>query len=155
METTPIVFKSLALSEPVSSENTLNLTYCRIEYEKTDAGYGQYALASNADPFNPLRLYQSAMNKLIRNLDLVFKEVAKMESKNLVDDELYDCGVINSHDKMEVRLVISIFKGMPHVWLRLYSKNDKHETIPTRFGVRFSSKDSLVELGNFIAQHKK
>lgn len=95
------------------------------------------------------------MNKLCRNLDLVFKEVAKMESKNLVDDELYDCGVINSHDKMEVRLVISIFKGMPHVWLRLYSKNDKHETIPTRFGVRFSSKDSLVELGNFIAQHKK
>lgn len=158
METTtpaPVVFKSINRVPDESCDNVLKLTFCNIEFCKSESPYGYYLLAAHSDPFNHLKLYQSAMNKLNRNLELAFKEVAKMEQEQTFsDNELYDCGVINSHKKMEVHLVISTFKGCAHVWLRLYTKNDLDQIIPTKFGVRFSSKDDAEALGKFITQNK-
>lgn len=146
----PVVFKSIIRSGE-EADNVLKLTYCNIEfYQPDDEDHGCYLLKSHSDPFNPLQLYKSSMNKLLRNLDMAFKEMKKMEEEPLEEDALYDCGVINAHGKLVVQLGIKIFHGNPNLWLRLYGYNDKDQLIPTKFGVRFSPSDSLADIKAFI-----
>lgn len=154
---TPVVFKPIARGAVTTSQDALNLAHCNVEYHKTPSvSYGHYLLISHKNPFNPIKLYQSGLTRLLRNLKIAFEEVAKMElnPEGCGSDELYDCGVINSYDKMEVRLVISTFKDQAHVWLRLYTKNEANETIPTKFAVRFSPQDNLDQLEEFITKVK-
>lgn len=155
MATAPVVFKTLGRTE-ASTRDAIKLTHCNVEYDKSGATYGCYLLASHSDIFNPIKLYQSAMNKLLRNLDIAFEEVQKMEQEqSFGDNEFYDCGIINSHDKMEVRLVITTNNGMAQVWLRLFTKNEDNQTVSTRLGVQFSPQDNRAKLAKFVQQHKK
>jgi hypothetical protein len=155
MATPPVVFKTIKRIE-VSSDDALKLTHFNIEFDNSETVYGHYLLASHSDPANPIKLYQSAMNRLLRNLNIAFEEVDKMEKEQRFgDNELYDCGIINSYEKMEVRLVISTSDGMAQVWLRLYTKNEDNQTIATKLGVQFSPQDNLAKLAKFVQQHKK
>jgi uncharacterized protein YkvS len=81
----------------MASTDVLKLTFCSIEYHES----GHYLLVSHEDSFNPIKLHQTAMNKLHRHLVMAFKEVG-----NLKEFGDIDCGVIDSHDNMDVYLVI-------------------------------------------------
>lgn len=154
MATAPIVFKSLGRTE-ASTKDALKLTFCNIEYFKFDQPYGHYLLASHKDPFNPIKLYQSAMDKLPRNLSIAFDEALKMEQHQQFDDnEVYDCDVINSHGMMDVRLVICTSGGSAQVWLKIYTRDENNLSIPTKYGVQFSTQDNLNALTAFLQKYK-
>jgi hypothetical protein len=152
MATTPIVFKSLGRTE-ASAKDALKLTFCNIEYHKSNQPYGHYLLASHEDPFNPIKLYQSAVEKLPRNLRIAFEEVQQQQDE-IGDNEVYDCGVINSHDKMDVRLVLIARQGSVQVWLKIYTRDENNVTTPTKYGVQFSTQDNLDALAAFFQKHK-
>jgi hypothetical protein len=148
---TPVVLKKLKRVEK-AQENGLKLTFCNLEYHEADGDNKFYLLTSHGDPFNPLKLYQSAMNKLVRNLYMAMEDARNLEADpDFEDNEHYDCGIINSHKNMCVQLVISTSDGSAHVWLRLYTFDENNNTIPTKFEVQFSQEDNLDALKAFVA----
>lgn len=152
----PVVFKTLARSNASLATKCIKLAFFTIEYYPgTTSTNGYYLLISDSDPSHPLRLYQPAMNKLIRQLDFAFKEADKMRGQqDLADNENYDCGIINSYGQMMVRLVLSTFHNHVNIWLRLYTLDENQECLPTKTGVRFSPKDDLAALAHFISGKK-
>lgn len=152
----PVVFKTLARDDSASVEKSLKLTFFTIDYYKAKEGGNNsyYLLISDSDPAHPLRLYQPAMNKLQRQLTFAFKQADKLREQDLADNDTYDCGIINSYGQMMVRLVLSTFQQNVNIWLRLYTLDEKQECLPTKTGVRFSPRDDLAALANFISGKK-
>jgi len=152
----PVTFKSFAsdsFSESGDSEplKTLSLEHMDIEYYKPTNLNGYFLLVSHNDPSNPVKLYPSGMNRLYKALDPAFQKAHNLEIQDVLpDEELYNCGTINEHGNMVVRLVVSTFKGKAFVWLRLYVKNENKEFLPTKRGVRFSASDDLQAISDFI-----
>lgn len=162
METTaptPVVFKSLTQSSKTGGAGTmpvLNLTHFSIQYHNSEAGKEYYLLVSDSDPSRPLRLYPSAMTKVKNLLSFAFAEAENLEKMaSLPDNETYDCGTINSYGAMVVRLVLCTYKGKVHIWLRLYSVDDNNNFLPTKTAVRFSPKDNLTALEEFLVWQRK
>lgn len=150
---TPVVFKSLTKSKETGDMPVLKMTHFSIQYNNSDDRGGYYLLVSDNDPSRPLRLYPSAMTKLRNLLDFAFSEAKSLEAQSPPDNENYDCGTINSYGSMAVRLVLCTYRGKVHVWLRLYSVNDNDEYLPTKTAVRFSTKDNITALENFLASN--
>lgn len=157
---TPVVFKTFtSASAAPGAVESHKLNHFTIEYHKTSGGKNNsnyYLLTSHSDPSHPLRLYQSAINKLDRQLAFAFEKASKLEQQQqpLEDNEHYDCGIINSYGKMEVRLVLSTFHQQINIWLRLYMLDDDNQHLPTRTAVRFSPQDDLAAFKKFIAGKK-
>lgn len=155
---TPVVFKSLGIAstgdETVSS---LKLIHFKIDYRKPNVGNGYYLLSSYSDPAHPLRLYPSAMDKLFRQLEFAFSEAKRLEEQQqpLEDNDHYDCGLINSYGTMNVRLVLSTFRGHVNIWLRLYTLGEENAILPTKTGVRFSQEEDVDAIASFITENKK
>ena len=157
METpTPVVFETLPGKDSLGNKafKSLNLTHFKVDYFKPENGNAYYVLTSNADPAHPLRLYQSAMDKLPVKLDYAFSTAKEIEGANLPDNKNFDNGIINSYGSMVVRLVSTTFKQKVNIWLRLYTLNENKESLPTRTGVRFSLEDNLEAFGKFISENK-
>lgn len=155
----PVVFKTIgrAIASSVPAEDTLEFAYCNLEYCKPEKGNGYFLLVNPSDPTHPLKLYRSAMVKLLRQLPIAFEEAASLEQQEepLTDNDLYDCGIINSHETMNVRLVISTFHGHANIWLRLYSKLEgTNQIIPTKIAVRFSPNDSIAAMSEFVEKYQ-
>lgn len=155
----PVVFKTIGRADAssVPAEDTLSFAYFNLEYCKPEKGNGYFLLVNPSDPTHPLKLYRSAMVKLVRQLPIAIKEAALLEEleEKPADNDLYDCGVINAYEGMTVRLVISTFLGHANIWLRLYSKlDDTDQVIPTKIGVRFSPNDSLEAMSDFLKNRK-
>lgn len=157
METpTPVVFETLPGKDSFGNKavKSLNLTHFKIDYFKPENGNGYYVLTSDSDPSHPLRLYQSAMDKLPMKLGNAFSSAKELEASNLPDNKNFDNGIINSYGSMIVRLVSTTFKQKVNIWLRLYTLNENRENLPTRTGVRFSLEDNLETLTQFISENK-
>lgn len=150
---TPVVLKKLKRVK-LAEEKGFKMTFCNLEHHKEDEDKSYYLLASHADPSNPLKLYQSAMNKLVKNLFTAMEDAKKIEQDpDYQDNEHYQCEIINSHKNMTVQLVISTSNGCANVWLRLYTLDEDKQTIPTKFEVRFSPDDNLNALKTYVASH--
>ena len=152
----PVVFKKFKPSgfNNNKAEKTLDLTYFYIEYYKPEDSNGYYMLVSNNDSTRPLRLYQSAMESLDRQLENAFTSAFQLSETNPPDNETYDLSLINTYGSMAVRLVMTTFMQKVNIWLRLYTLNEKKESIPTKTGVRFSPNDAEA-LSKFIAANKQ
>lgn len=154
--TTPVTFKSLAsnsLEDDSVAKRTLQLQHFDLEYHKPANISGYYLLVNHSDTSNPIKLYQSSLNKLCKLLPLAFKEASKLETQgNVQDDELYNCGIINKYGNMTLRLVLSTFRERAFVWLRLYILSPENDCLPTKRGVRFSVQDDIQAIEDFISQ---
>lgn len=152
---TPVTFKSLPRTIPEDVPiDTLDLTYFKIEVFKPLNGNGYFLLTSHSNPAHPLRIYPSAMTKLPKQLEFAFTEAQDLEQQHRPDDEHYDCGTINKHGSMLVRLVLSTFQERVHIWLRLYTLGEEGAILPTKTGVRFSIKDGVDVISKFITKNK-
>lgn len=156
---TPVVFKSISRATNADvTKGSLAFVFFNLEYHQPEVGNGYYLLINHSDPSHPLKLYQSAMNKLQRQLVVAFEEAQLLEQQQPPppDNEYYDCGIINSHGTMSVHLVISTFQGRANIWLRLYGQGEKEgQNLPTKIGVRFSRNDDIEALNNFLNKNKK
>lgn len=153
---TPVSFKSFSSA---SKENTIitcfKLIHFSVEIQKNKDNNPCYLLTSYSDSAHPLKLYQSAINKLMRQLDFAFEKAKELECQDdLTDNEHYDCGIVNKYGKMEVRLVLSTFRQHCNIWLRLYMLDENGNHLPTRTGVRFSPDDDIQAFSEFIAANK-
>lgn len=152
---TPITFKTLSKTSSGDAPiDTLELTYFNIEAFKPAKENGYYLLTSHSDPSHPLRIYPSAMAKLARQLEFAFSEAQDLEQQHRPDNEQYDCGTINKHGSMMVRLVLSTFQERVNIWLRLYTLGEEGAILPTKTGVRFSVKDDVDAISKFITKNK-
>lgn len=123
----------------MATTDVLKLTFCSIEYHES----GHYLLVSHEDSCNPIKLHQTAMNKLHRHLVMAFKAVGG----NLKEFGDIDCGVIDSHDNMDVYLVIC---NWAQVWLKIYTRDENNQATPTKYRVQFSIHDNLEALNTFL-----
>lgn len=157
METpTPITFKTLTRAHVTDvALDCLELTYCTLEAYKPTKGNGYFQFTSKSNPVQPLRVYPSAMSKLPNLLEYAITEAAELEQQKLPDNENYNCGTLNEHGNMMVRLVLSTFQERVNIWLRLYTLGEDGAILPTRTGVRFSPKDDVETIFKFIAKNKK
>lgn len=152
----PVTFKSLASGEfktPESSKpsKTLSLQYTDIEYHQLNEKNGFFLLVNQNDPTNSLKLYPAGFKRLCKALPFAFKGVRKLEMQDVIpDDELYNCGTINKHENMHIRLVLTTFMNKVFIWLRLYVLNENNDYLPTKKGVRFSVSDNLQAIENLI-----
>ena len=151
----PVVFKSFANSGSDKPPQKLKLIHFAIEYIETgDPKNNYYLLTSYSDPAHPLKLYQSAVEKLNRQLEFAVTKAQELEAREepLIDNEHYDCGIINSYGKMNVRLVLSTFHGQANIWVRLYTLDEENQNLPTRTAVRFCSKTIWTPLRHSLLQ---
>jgi hypothetical protein len=93
------------------------------------------------------------MDKLSRNLSIAFEEAVKMQPFAL--NEYYDCGVINSYGKKDVRLVLVTFEGAVQVWLTIFTRDENNQVATTKYGVQFSTQDNLDALAAFLHEKNK
>lgn len=152
---TPVTFKSLAKTMAEDTlVDTLDLTFFKIEAFKPPNANGYFLLTSHDDPAHPLRMYPSTIAKLPRQLEFAFDQAQDLEQEHRPDNENYDCGTINKHGSMLVRLVLSTFQHRVNIWLRLYTLGEEGAILPTKTGVRFSVKDSVDSISKFITKNK-
>jgi hypothetical protein len=156
----PVVFKSIN-SIPDFEGRTPDQEYlCQhftLNYYKPDLmGPGHYDLVSLNNSDNAIKLYQSGMRTLVKNLDQAFRAVRKLESMkdNLDPNETFEVCILSSTKTVSTRLVLANFQNTISAFLKLYRKDDNGLIFLTSKSIRFSELDDTLALAEFIKGKK-
>lgn len=101
----------------------------------------------------PLRLYRSAMMKLVEQLPRAIEKVDQIRKEYPGDDVLYEIAVINQKNQNLVRLVVQTYIKEGYIYVRMFNKTDGTLS-PTKYGIRIMYEDDLVKFNNFVAKCK-
>lgn len=156
----PVVFKSINTIPDFEGRLPDQEYVCQhftLNYYKPDLlGPGYYDLVSLNNSDNAIKLYQSGMRTLVKNLDQAFKAVSKLEAnKDDVDpNATFEVCILSSTKTVSTRLVLTNFQNTISVFLKLYRKDDNGLIFPTSKSIRFSELDDTVALAEFIKGKK-
>lgn len=134
---------------------SLEMLDCSIQYYVPEDGVHKpyYMLVNPQRKDFPLRLYRSAMVKLVDGLPKAFAKASELESNYPGDEMHYEIALVHKYNNSYVRLVVITFSETAYVYIRLYDKrDDKME--PTRYGVRLMKGDNLAAFNDFVAKCK-
>lgn len=124
------------------------LAHCTIECKA--GSRGNYFLFVNPNrPERPLRMYKSAVTKLVRELPKAFEKAKEMEQAGVASGSTEDVALINKMGKSEVVLYVQMFEGKAFIYLRLFVEKEQGVRQPCTYGVQFSTEDSVEELTKF------
>jgi len=123
-------------------------------YIPEDGSSNFFELCNPLRPETPLRLYRNAMVNLCEKLPRAVAEARKMENANMPDDTQVEVGVINEYANTRVILFVSVYKNVPHIFVRLYAMSPENEVIPSTYGVKFSLADNIEKFSDFVINHK-
>lgn len=158
---TPVVFKSLSSIpnyEPPAPEEILNCTNFQVHYHKPDlVSNGYYNLVSLEDSKNVIKLYQSAMRMLVKNLEDAFKIAASIEKNvdSFESDEIFDVCELSTYNNSKTHLIIMVAKGRVSIVVQLFTVDDNTgQTYPTQKFLFISPSDDPVALAAFIKKKK-
>lgn len=132
---------------PVKS---LELVYGIIEYYKPEEGNDFYLLINEAQPDHPLRLYPSAMAKLVESLPKAIAQAKLVDKTEVENDTRYDICQVAQHGMTKVRLYVNMYKTRAIVWLRLFSGKPKGPILPTKCGIRFDLDENIDAIVEFV-----
>lgn len=127
----------------------LELVYCTIEYFKPQEGKEYYLITSGTQLNHPLRLFQSAMDKLAEALPIAMEQARSMDKTDLDNEVRRDIAQILQYGMSKVRLYINMYESRAIVWLRLFSGKPNGPVLPTKCGVRFHLEDNIESIINF------
>jgi len=123
-------------------------------YVPEDGSSNFFELWNPLRPETPLRLYRNAMVTLCEKLPRAVAEARKMENSNMPDDTQVEVAVINEYSNTRVILFVSVYKNVPHIFVRLYAMSAEKEVIPSTYGVKFSLADNIEKFSEFVITHK-
>lgn len=130
---------------------TLELVYGMLEYYKPEDNNDYFLFVNEAQPDHPLRLFPSAMKKLVENLPKAIEQAKLVDKTDVDNDTRYDICQVAQHGMTKVRLYVNMYKTRAIVWLRLFSGKPNGPILPTKCGIRFhidENVDAIVEFAN-------
>lgn len=128
---------------------TLETVYGFLEYYKPETGNDYFLLTNEAQPEHPLRLFPSAMTKLVDNLPKAIEQAKLVDKTEVDNDTRYDICQVSQHGMTKVRLYVNMYKTRAIIWLRLFSGKPNGPILPTKCGIRFHLDENIDAIVDF------
>lgn len=129
----------------------LELLYSSILFYVPKQPHKPYFLLVNPERKDkPLKLYRSAMLKLVENLNLAKAKVESIRADYPGDEILYEIAIINRRKESYVRLVVQTFGNEGYIYVRLFEKKEGRME-PTRYGIRIMPDDPMEKIKDFVS----
>ena len=130
----------------------LVLTHCGIEVRC--GKYGNYFQLVNPNhPTKKLTLFKAAMEKLNLSLPMAFIKAKQMEQAGVQEGESQDIAVLQTKEKSEVILYVTMHGPVAFIYVRLFVEKDGIKQ-PCTYGVRLVEKDGVETIAEFVNKHK-
>lgn len=133
-----------------SPVRTLELFYGTLEYYNPGERSDYFLMVNENQPDHPLRLFPSAMKKLMDLLPKAIEQAKLVDKTDLENDTRFDIGQVSQHGRTKVRLYVNVYNNRAIVWLRLFSGKPSGPSLPTKCGIRFHIDEDLHEMSKFV-----
>ena len=128
------------------------LSHCCVEARV--GKYGNYfQLVNPSHPTKKLTLFKAAMEKLNLSLPMAFVKAKQMELAGVQEGESQDIAVLQTKDKSEVILYVTMHGSVAFIYVRLFVEKEGIKQ-PCTYGVRLVEKDGVKTLSEFVNKHK-
>ena len=143
------------MAQPQEGRLVAELQLTQFLLEVRTGQHGNYfKFINQKHPEKNLRLFRSAMLKLVKELPNAIVSAREMEMAGVEDGTSHEVATINSFNKTDIILYIQMYEGSSYIFLRMYREQDDGSKQPCKYGVQFSPMDSIETLTNFVNKNK-